>query len=157
MNLNFPIDACSHLTHAHASQLFKMKEIPQLLKTVVDKPLATASQVSHHVSAATIQDEETVQDESTSQFAIADSISTSTNLPPEISLTLAPTQSQQHLITSTPAPQRQHHMITRTQIGKLKPKIFIYSRHPILPCLVADLVAQPQEPSLAQQALQHPQ
>ena len=48
-------------------------------------------------------------------------------------------------------------MITRTQTGKLKPKLFISSRHPIPACFVFDLVAQTQEPSLAQQALQHPQ
>jgi len=47
-------------------------------------------------------------------------------------------------------------MITRTQTGKLKPKVYISSRHPIPACFVADLVAQPQEPSSVQQALQHP-
>ena len=66
-----------------------------------------------------------------------------TPVPPVISL------------TSAPASQRQHHMITRTQTGKLKPKVFISSRHPIPACFV-DLVAQPQEPSSVQQALQHP-
>ena len=31
-----------------------------------------------------------------------------------------------------------------------------FSRHPIPACFVANLVAQPQEPSSVQQALQHP-
>ena len=133
----------------HASQLFKIKALPRLLKTVAEKSIATAPQVSHHDPATIVQNAANIQEELAPQPASSASLSSSTAAeitpePPVISC------------SSAPASQRQHHMITRTQTGKLKPKVFISTRHPIPSCFVADLVAQPQEPSSVQQALQHP-
>ena len=50
----------------HASQLFKIKALPRLLKTMVDKSIATAPQVSPHDPATIVPHTETVQEESTS-------------------------------------------------------------------------------------------
>ena len=132
----------------HASQLFRIKALPRLLKTVADKTIATTTQVSFPGPPTIVPHTDPVQEASTFQPAASASVSSSTaaeNLvPPVISL------------ASAPPSQRQHHMITRTQTGKLKPKIFISSRHPVPACFIADLVAQPQEPTSVQQALQHP-
>ena len=55
---------------------------------------------------------------------------------------------------STPIlPSRIHLMVTRAQIGNLKQKTFFITRHPIPVCFLADLTAQPLEPSLYRQAL----
>jgi histone deacetylase 1/2 len=58
---------------------------------------------------------------------------------------------------STPIlPSRIHPMVTRAQIGNLKPKTFFITRHPIPVCFLADLTAQPSEPSSYRQALRLP-
>jgi len=116
---------------------------------VAEKSIATAPQVSHHDPATIVQNAANIQEELAPQPASSASISSSTaaEITPEPSVISC---------SSAPASQRQHHMITRTQTGKLKPKVFISTRHPIPACFVADLVAQPQEPSSVQQALQHP-
>jgi hypothetical protein len=79
----------------HASQLFKIKALPRLLKTVVEKSIATAPQVSHHDLVTILQNAEIVQEESTSQPATSASLSSSTApeitpVPPAISLTFGP-------------------------------------------------------------------
>ena len=51
-------------------------------------------------------------------------------------------------------PSRIHPMVTRAQTGNLKPKSFFTTRHPIPVCYLADLTAQPSEPSSYHQALQ---
>jgi hypothetical protein len=48
-------------------------------------------------------------------------------------------------------------MVTRTQTGNLKPKVFFSSRYHIPVCFLADLAAQPPEPTSYRQALQIPQ
>ncbi|KAF9685217.1 hypothetical protein SADUNF_Sadunf03G0031700 [Salix dunnii] len=123
-------------TNTHASQLFKIKTIPRLLKIVVETP---ATQNNHHILAVIDQDTGTtrhesaaiVPDESASLFISPGTTSGMHNLPTETSL------------TPVSAPPRRHHMITRAQTGNLKPKVFMSSRHPIPACLVADLVEQP--------------
>ena len=50
-------------------------------------------------------------------------------------------------------PQCIHSMVTRAQTGNLKPKTFFTTRHQIPVCFLADLTAQPLEPSLYRQAL----
>ena len=47
-------------------------------------------------------------------------------------------------------------MITRAQIGSLKPKTFFSSRHPIPVYFLADFANQPQEPQSYKQALTDP-
>jgi histone deacetylase 1/2 len=79
----------------HASQLFKIKALPRLLKTVAEKSIAPALQVSHHDPITIVQDAEPVQEESASQPATSASLSSSTTaditpVPPAISLTSAP-------------------------------------------------------------------
>jgi hypothetical protein len=103
----------------HASQLFNIKALPRLLKTVAEKSIATAPQVSHHYPAIIVQNAENVQEELAPQPATSASLSSSTTAditpkPPVISRPSAPTS------------QRQHHMITH-ELGKLKPKVFISS------------------------------
>ena len=44
-------------------------------------------------------------------------------------------------------------MVTRAQTGNLKPKSFFTTRHLIPVCYLADLIAQPSEPSSYRQAL----
>ena len=53
-------------------------------------------------------------------------------------------------------PQHIHPMVTHAQTGNLKPKTFFTTRHPIPVCFLADLTAQPSEPSSYRQALQLP-
>jgi hypothetical protein len=79
----------------HASHLFKIKALPRLLKTVEEKSIATAPQVSHHDPATIVQNAENVQEESAPQPATSASLSSSTAaditlVPPMISLTSAP-------------------------------------------------------------------
>ena len=50
-------------------------------------------------------------------------------------------------------PLRIHLMVTRAQTGNLKPKSFFSTRHSIPVCYLADLIAQPSEPSSYRQAL----
>lgn len=47
-------------------------------------------------------------------------------------------------------------MITRAQIGSLKPKVFFSSRHPIPACFLVDLANQPQESQTYKHALTDP-
>jgi hypothetical protein len=131
----------------HASQLFQIKALPRLLKTVAKKSIATATQVSSHDPATIVPHTETAQEASASQSAASTSLSSSTAAENPVRPVIS--------LASAPPSQRQHHMITHTQTGKLKPKVFISSRHPIPACFIADLVAQRQEPSSVQQALQH--
>jgi histone deacetylase 1/2 len=131
----------------HASQLFQIKALPRLLKTVAKKSIATATQVSSHDPATIVPHTETAQEASASQSAASASLSSSTAAENPVRPVIS--------LASAPPSQRQHHMITHTQTGKLKPKVFISSRHPIPACFIADLVAQRQEPSSVQQALQH--
>jgi histone deacetylase 1/2 len=79
------------------------------------------------------------------------------------SVHLSPTPPPSALHSSSPAsappsiPQRTHQMVTRTQTGNLKPKVFLSSRYHIPVCFLADLAAQPPEPTSYRQALQNPQ
>lgn len=56
MSSSFPTSACSN--HTHASQLFNVKALPRLLKTVAEKSIATAPPVSHHDPATIVQNAE---------------------------------------------------------------------------------------------------
>jgi len=144
--LQFPCK-CMQPPDTHASQLFQIKALPRLLKTVAKKSIATATQVSSHDPATIVPHTETAQEASASQSAASASLSSSTAAENPVRPVIS--------LASAPPSQRQHHMITHTQTGKLKPKVFISSRHPIPACFIADLVAQRQEPSSVQQALQH--
>ena len=110
MNLSFLTDACRNLTHV--SQLFKIRALPRLLKTMTEKTIISAQQIIHHVLAKIVQ-----------------SVSLSQSLIPEpIPLFTAPEFNTLALEASPIlAPQRHHHMFTRAQIGKLKPKVFFSS------------------------------
>ncbi|KAG6794077.1 hypothetical protein POTOM_003310 [Populus tomentosa] len=107
---------CMQPPDIHASQLFRIKAFPRLLKTVADKTIAKATQVSPPVPPTIVPHTDPVHEASASQPAASTSVPSSTateNLvPPVMSL------------ASAPPPQRQHHMITRTQTGKLKPKTY---------------------------------
>ncbi|XP_011012711.1 PREDICTED: uncharacterized protein LOC105116907 isoform X2 [Populus euphratica] len=112
--LQFPYK-CMQPPDTHASQLFQIKALPRLLKTVAEKSIATATQVSSHDPTTIVPHTETAQEASASQStasallsqsAASASLSSSTAVenpvPPVISL------------ASAPPSQRQHHMITRT-------------------------------------------
>jgi len=66
--LQFPYK-CMYQPDTHASQLFKIKALPQLLKTVAEKSIATSPQDSHHDPATIVQNAENVQEESAPQPA----------------------------------------------------------------------------------------
>ena len=151
---HFPFK-CMQQTETNTSQLFKIRKIPRLLKS------AAETSTTHHTPVAIDQDASTAQHESA---AIVPDESTSLSSSPgepvdrledqtEPVDRLVPSSNQQSNIQTPP---RRHHMVTRAQTGNLKPKAFMSSRHPIPACFVADLVAQPQEPSSTKQALQNP-
>jgi hypothetical protein len=78
------------------------------------------------------------------------------------SVHLSPIPPTPALHSSSPAsappsiPQRTHQMVTRTQTGNLKPKVFLSFRYHIPVCFLTDLAAQPPEPISYRQALQNP-
>ena len=70
----------------------------------------------------------------------------SSEFQPEV-VSLSPTESTNTL------PSRIHSMVTRAQTSNLKPKLFFITRHPIPVYYLADLTAQPSQPSSYHQAL----
>ena len=91
--------------HTHASQLFKIKAFPRLLKTVAQKSIVPVPPVSYHDPATIVQNAEHIQEESAPQPATSASLSSSTTaeIPPEPPAIPCPSAS---------ASQRPHHMIT---------------------------------------------
>jgi len=92
--LQFPYK-CMQQPHTHASQLFNIKALPRLLKTMVEKSIATAPPISHHDLAIIVQNAEHIQEELAPQPATSASLSSSTATeitpePPVISRPSAP-------------------------------------------------------------------
>jgi len=129
-------------SHSSRSQLFQLQAFPTSLHNTALHHSPTSSQSTGMAVVEVVPTQ------------LMEAIHSSVHLSP-----IPPTPA---LHSSSPAsappsiPQRTHQMVTRTQTGNLKPKVFLSFRYHISVCFLADLAAQPPEPTSYRQALQNP-